>query len=178
MSEQPNKKLEMAQAQFDGFEESFKSVNLATVSSEGLPHASYAPFVYNENKEIFFFLSGMTQHCKNLTDTHKLSVLFVEDESKTEQVFARKRLSYDAQSTLLERESPEWLNIVALFSDKFGELIQQLRSMPDFRIFKCQLLKGRFVFGFGSAYNIEAENLNKLVAIRHTGHGHHHAHGK
>ncbi|MFM6618927.1 MAG: HugZ family protein, partial [Dolichospermum sp.] len=44
-----------------------------------------------------------------------------------------------------------------------GELISTLRSLPDFRIFQLTPKNGRFVIGFGAAYNISSDNINQLV---------------
>ncbi|MEM6400972.1 MAG: HugZ family protein, partial [Cyanobacteria bacterium P01_D01_bin.116] len=65
-----------------------------------------------------------------------------------------------------ERETDEWLNIVGKFEARFGEIIEMLRGLADFRIFKLTPDSGRFVIGFGQAYHISGDNLDKLVQIR------------
>ena len=159
--------LEKAQTQFSGFEDGFKSVVLATVNGDGFPHSSYAPFVSDDDHNLYFFLSGMTQHTKNLEDNGKLCVLFVEDESTAGQIFARKRLTYEAAVTKVSRDDESWEQICSLFDNKFdAKLINQFRGMPDFRIFKAKLRKGRFVFGFGSAYELTGDKLDTLAHVK------------
>jgi len=47
--------------------------------------------------------------------------------------------------------------------------------MPDYRIFKATLKKGRFVFGFGAAFNVTGEKLDTLSHMTGGGHGHGHS---
>ncbi|MEO1561755.1 MAG: HugZ family protein, partial [Cyanobacteria bacterium J06632_19] len=81
------------------------------------------------------------------------------------QIFARRRLNYDCTATLIERETEKWLNIVEKFEARFGEIIELLRGLADFRVFKLIPHSGRFVIGFGQAYHIDGDNLEKLVQI-------------
>jgi hypothetical protein len=94
-----------------------------------------------------------------------VSVLFIDDESKSDQIFARRRLSFDCTATLIERETEAWNQIVSQFQERFGGIIQVLRDLPDFRIFRLTPSAGRFIIGFGTAYQISGEQLDKLIHI-------------
>ena len=48
--------LEKAQSEYKNFTAQFSSVAIATVNPEGLPHASYAPFVMDGAKNIYIFV--------------------------------------------------------------------------------------------------------------------------
>lgn len=157
--------IEKAQVAYENFPVQFGSIILSTVDAEGLPNASYTPFVMDEEKRIYIYVSGLATHTKNIYANSKVSVLFIEDESQTKQIFARRRLSFDCDPDLLTRDTPEWLEIVDKFQEKFGEIIEMLRSLPDFRIFQLIPTKGRFVVGFGAAYQISGDNLNQLTQI-------------
>lgn len=154
-----------AQAEYENFTAQFGSIILSTVDAEGFPNASYTPFVMDEQKQIYIYVSGLATHTKNIYANSKVSVLFIEDEAQTKQIFARRRLSFDCQSNLLERDTSQWTEIVDRFQEKFGEIIAMLRSLPDFRIFQLTPTKGRFVIGFGAAYEISGDNLNQLTQI-------------
>ena len=130
-----------------------------------MPNGSYTPFVMDEFKNIYIYVSGLSPHTQNINLNHKVNVLFIEDEAQTPQIFARRRLNYDCTAILIERETQTWLNIVDKFEARFGEIIQMLRSLDDFRIFKLTPHSGRFVIGFGQAYHINGDNLDKLVQI-------------
>lgn len=159
MSDQHKK----AQAEYEKFPTEFTSIIMSTVNKEGIPDASYAPFVSDDDKNIYIYVSGLATHTQNIHNHPFVSILFIEDEVKTKQIFARRRLIFNCTAKLVERESEKWQQIVDKFQIRFGELISTLRSLPDFRIFQLTPKNGRFVIGFGAAYNISSDNINQLV---------------
>ncbi|MBD2568265.1 HugZ family protein [Anabaena lutea] len=158
-------KIEKAQAEYEKFTEKFESIIISTVNDQGIPNASYTPFVIDDAKNIYIYVSGLSTHTKNIYANPHVSILFIEDEVNTKQIFARRRLTFDCTATLLERETDQWNQIVQQFQERFGEIIEMLRSLPDFRIFQLTPIEGRFVIGFGSAYHISGDNLNQLTLI-------------
>ncbi len=157
--------IENAQVAYQGFTDQFQSAIISTVSQEGVPNASYAPFVMDENKNIYIYVSGLSTHTQNLHAVPKVSLLFIEEESQTKQIFARRRLNFDCSATLVERESELWNQIVDTFESRFGEIIPVLRDLPDFRIFQLKPSQGRFVIGFGAAYEVDPSDFNRLIHI-------------
>ncbi len=157
--------FETALAAYQGFSDLFQSVVLSTVSEDGIPNASYAPFIIDESKNIYIYVSGLSSHTQNLYTVPRVSVLFIEDESQTKQIFARRRLTFDCTASLVDRDAQLWNQIVDRFEARFGEIIQILRDLPDFRIFQLTPSKGRFVIGFGAAYEVDPNNLSTLVNI-------------
>ncbi len=154
---------EKLQAVYQAFASQFESVILGTASSDAQPQASYAPCVMDESKNIYIFVSGLSAHTQNLTTTGKASALFIEDESKTPQMFARKRLSYDCTAALIARDDQRWDAIAQKFETRFGSIVELMRGLPDFRIFQLKPRSGRFVLGFGKAYDIDPNNLDQLI---------------
>ncbi len=148
---------------YQDFPAQFKSVILSTVSAAGEPDASYAPFVIDAERNIYIFVSGLSAHTQNLSDTGKISVLFIQDETQTQQVFARKRLNYRCTAYLLERDNELWEAIAQQFESRFGNIIDMMKGLSDFRIFKLCPQSGRFVVGFGAAYSIDPNDLNRLI---------------
>ena len=163
--------FEEALSAYQGFPEHFQSVVLSTVSDECAPNASYAPFVMDEERNIYIYISGLSAHTRNLQTSGRASVLFIEDEGKTEQIFARRRLTYDCTSLRLKRETDDWRQAADRLQARFGELIQMFRGMSDFQIYQLTPQSGRFVIGFGAAYDVSAENINVLVHVKGGGHG-------
>jgi len=157
--------LENIQAEYEKFPEEFESVIISTVSAQAIPNASYAPFIMDDSKNIYIYVSGLSTHTKNLYANPHINVLFIEDEAKSNLIFARRRLSFDCTATLIERETDDWNQIVEQFQGRFGEIIEVLRGLSDFRIFQLTPSEGRFVVGFGAAYHITGNNLHQLVQI-------------
>jgi len=158
-------KIEKAQVEYEIFPTQFASIVICTADAEGRPNASYTPFVMDEEKNIYIYVSGLAAHTENLYTNPQVSILFIEDEAKTKQIFARRRLSFNCDATLMARDTPHWLAIAEKFQARFGEIIDMLRSLPDFRIFQLTPKNGRFVIGFGAAYQINGDNLSQLSQI-------------
>ncbi|MEA5579484.1 HugZ family protein [Anabaena sp. UHCC 0451] len=157
--------LEKVQAEYEKFPQEFASIIISTVNAQGIPNASYTPFVMDEFKNIYIYVSGLSSHTTNIQVNPYVSVLFIEDEAKSPNIFARRRLNFDCTATLVERETEKWQQIVKEFQERFGEIIEVLRGLADFRIFQLTPTKGRYVIGFGAAYNINGDNLHQLVQV-------------
>ncbi|NDJ25243.1 HugZ family protein [Nostoc sp. B(2019)] len=157
--------LEKVQSEYEKFTEEFQSVIISTVSAQGIPNSSYAPYMMDDAKNIYIYVSGLASHTKNIYVNPHVSVLFIEDEAQTNQIFARRRLSFDCTAALIERETDKWNEIVEQFQERFGQIIEVLRGLGDFRIFQLTPSEGRFVIGFGAAYHISGDNLHQLVQL-------------
>lgn len=146
-----------------------KSLMLSTVNLDGTPHASYAPFVMDDAYQIYLLTSGLSAHTQNLLRTGQASVLIIEGESQTQQVFARQRLTYDCQVTPIPRQSERWEAQMAQMETRFGNIIVMLRQLEDFQLFGLSPRSGRFVMGFGAAYQVNPHDLSQLQAGALTG---------
>ena len=157
-------------ADYNNFPQHFASLLLATVSSEGNPYASYAPFVIDADKNIYIFASDLATHTSHLKTTGKASVLLIEDETKSQNIFGRKRLTFDCQATLIDKNTPQWNKTSARFQERFGQIIDILRNLSDFHIFQLTPKEGLFVSGFGAIYKVSGDRLNTLTPFRGGGH--------
>ena len=151
---------------YQTFPEKFRSIILSTVNAEGMPQASYAPFLMDGDKRIYIYVSGLSAHTANLKQTSRASVLFIEDEAQTQEIFARRRLTYDCTATALPRETPEWHGLIERFEQQFGNVIGLMKGLPDFQLFQLQPQAGQFVVGFGAAYRVNSDDLNSLEPRR------------
>jgi hypothetical protein len=91
--------------------------------------------------------------------------LLVEDEQDSRQLFARQRVSYDCDVSTVSRDEPEYDVLLDKFQQRFGNVIDLLRSLPDFILFKLRPYQGRYVVGFGKAYQLSGDVLMTLEHI-------------
>ncbi|WP_426479456.1 pyridoxamine 5'-phosphate oxidase family protein [Chryseobacterium sp. CBSDS_008] len=140
-----------------------KSIILATVDAEGNPNSSYAPFIQVDHT-FYILVSFMAKHTKNLADGRKTSIMFIEDESATKQIYARERLTIEAATSQIERDSEIWTYVVAQLKEAHGKVVDVIAEMGDFILIALQPVKGSYVNGFGSAYFVDS-NL-EIVAHR------------
>ncbi|NEP18306.1 MAG: HugZ family protein [Leptolyngbya sp. SIO4C1] len=158
--------FEQTLAEYQAFPQQFRSLMLSTVSADGSPHASYAPFVVDAERNFYIYVSGLSAHTANLKRSQQVSVLLIEDEAQTQQVFARRRLNYLCAATVLAREGTAWGAIADRFEARFGEIIAMLKTLADFEIFQLQPRSGRFIVGFGAAYRVDPQDLSRLLPIK------------
>ncbi|MDN5627564.1 MAG: pyridoxamine 5'-phosphate oxidase family protein, partial [Weeksellaceae bacterium] len=137
-----------------------KSVILATVDAEGNPNSSYAPFVEIDNR-FYILVSFMARHTKNLAEGRKTSVMLIEDESATKQIYARERLTIEAIPSQIARDTDEWKTIASKLKERYGKIVDILDEMTDFIMIALNPVKGAYVNSFGSAYFVN-ENMEIL----------------
>ncbi|MDX5333504.1 MAG: pyridoxamine 5'-phosphate oxidase family protein [Gammaproteobacteria bacterium] len=161
----PREPLEQAREAYTGFIDGFQSLILATADGQGSLLASYAPYVRDPQGGFCIFVSELAEHTGNLLARGEASVLFIESEADTRQVFARRRASFRCQVAELPRGTEEADAILARFAGRFGEIMGLLSGLGDFRLLRLTPVEGRFVIGFGQAYRLVGPGLNDLVPI-------------
>lgn len=158
----------MTNTEVEAFIGAFRSLMLASLTPEGEPYASTAPFVIYGG-DFYVLLSTVAQHGKNLLHHSEVSLLLTEDESEMIQPFARKRVTVKAASSIAEKDNPVYADVLAQMSQKFDAgLIEMLSSMGDFYLFRLKPTSGSAVWGFGKAFH-----LNEKLEIEGQIVGHH-----
>lgn len=163
--------LEQARAALAELLEQSRSLMLATLDAEGRPEASYAPFLRDHDGTLYIFVSALARHTANLQVRPQASVLVIEDESRARQVFARRRLSYRVTASPVPREAPEWAPVLDRLAARCGEIVDTLRPLPDFVLYRLQPQEGSFVMGFGRAYRLAGPGLEALEHVGPPGGG-------
>ncbi len=128
---------------------------LATVSSHAEPECSYAPFVTDEHKVFYIFVSELATHTKNMIDTQKASILFIKPEQETKNFFVRERVIFDCTISEIQQDDELYDRQLGLMNDQFGETVELLRNLPDFHLLALTPIKGRYIAGFGKAFMID-----------------------
>ena len=152
--------------EYRNFMAGFQTLIMATVSQDGSPEASYASFIQGDDGCFYVYVSEFSKHTRNMLDTGRVSIMFIEDERDLEQPFARKRLTFDCRLESILRDSEDWLQAIERFTAKFGDIVATLRELSDFKLLRIVPLSGKYVRGFGQAYRIEGNNLDD---VRHIG---------
>ena len=147
------------------FRQERRTIQLATVDAEGRPNVSYAPYVQNQ-EGYFVLISQIARHARNLLENPNVSLMMIEDEDSSKQLFARKRLTFDAVATVVERDTEMWQQVVAQMKDRFGEIIDGLSQLEDFVLFNLKAEQGLFVKGFGQAYQVSGDDLVDFVHLQ------------
>lgn len=165
-----SEEFESAKVEMKSLVGSLKSVMLATATSSGVPSVSYAPVYVGEGMKMYVFLSSMAKHYGLLKRGEQASAMFIEDEGTSGNLFARKRLTFDCSSVVLQRDSEQWNSIINQMVTHLGETMEYLKGMLDFDLFELSPQSGRLVLDFGKAYQISGEDLEGFGYVKASGH--------
>ena len=141
----------------------FRTLILASADVRGTPQASYAPFVRADEDTFYIYVSRLARHTANLAGSSQVSVLFIEDEQTSEELFARRRLTLCCAVQAIDRESSLWHEKLDLFEKKFGEVATLIRPIEDFVLFALAPKRATYVEGFAKAYTFEGALLQMLL---------------
>jgi putative heme iron utilization protein len=167
--EKPDIDLDQIYQEYRDLPQKFDSLFMATVSEDGVPDASYAPYVKNKD-DYYVFISELSIHTNNVAKTGQISILFIENEDKARHLFARKRVTLQCEASEIGSGTEQYKNIMSLFSNKFGKFMRLLEENQDFHLYRIQPLKGAYVAGFGRAFTIEGKKLGKIRHVNDMGH--------
>jgi len=149
------------------FREHCKTLQLATLEGQQ-PYASYAPFAHT-SAGYFILISDIAQHGQNLKSASALSAMMIEDEADAKSLFARRRLSFQSNAHCVDKQSELGQQGIQALTARFGEMIIQLSQLDDFNLYQLIPLQGRYVKGFGKAFDLMGDELSE---IKHLTGGH------
>ena len=141
-----------------------KTLQLATVDTNGKPNVSYAPFVSTEDG-YYVLISDIARHTQNILANPSVSLMLIEDESTAKMIYARTRLTFDANAAVVERETAKWLKVIDLMKERLGDTVNGLSQLADFKLIHLQPEQGLFVKGFGKAYQVSSDELVDFVHL-------------
>ncbi len=135
--------------------QSQQTLILATVTAQGKPESSYAPYVRDEQGVFYIYVSELATHTQNMLKTASASVLFIQAEKDCKNLFARQRAVFDC--SIKEVKSPDecYYKQMLIMKQKFGETVELLLSLPDFHLLALTPVKGKYIAGFGKAFSID-----------------------
>ena len=148
------------------FRAAFDAVQMATVSPEGIPDASYAPCVLDDEGRCHILISGLAQHTKNLHALPVASLMWIEERASARNPFARRRLVLQCRAESIGRERPEWEALLGRMESEHGNTVPLLAGLPDFVLYRLDAIDGNYVRGFAQAHPVTGNAL--VTAERRT----------
>ena len=86
-------------------------------------------------------------------------MLVSRDEQGGAQIYVRERLQFEMRAVELTRRDARWDRGIAGLRDRRVGLVDILITLSDFRLFHLLPQSGRFIVGFGQAYELKAGSL-------------------
>ncbi|ASJ72416.1 HugZ family protein [Granulosicoccus antarcticus] len=142
-----------------------KSVLLATLGEDGEPHSGYTPFLLDEG-DVIIFVSQLALHTRDLLANGRASAMIISDEADSSQIFARTRVSYQCEAKVVRKEDEHYAPLLDRFEQQHGKMINLLRQLPDFVLFRLVPHRGQFVMGFGKAFKLTGPKLDEFEHAR------------
>ena len=156
---------EQIRSEIDQLIERHLSVELATVSADGVPSVSYAPYVYMGNLSFGVFLSSLAEHTHNIASNNSVSAMVITSEKDSPNLFARERVVITCKAELHDRKSIEFANWIPSYRERFGAIVDTLVQLADFNLHTLQPVRAVYVKGFGQAYRISGDDMNEVEHI-------------
>ena len=150
--------------------ENVNTAILSTVDENGEPNASYVPIGIDSENNMYIYISDLSKHTNNIISTNKVSVMLIEDESKSSNVFARKRLTINVKSILIDRGTVDWYEKITYLDVRFSDSMKFLKEMSDFHLIQLVPEDALLVYGFGKAFRLTGNKLENFVHLNDQGH--------
>lgn len=147
---QPN--IDETRQRFVNFINNRKSLVISSQDEHGVPFISYAPYV-NLNNKLYIYISRISDHYRYVETGPKVHVMLINDESEAQNIFARERARWVCTTENLGNEGHE--EIFAAFDQAFGDKMMGMLRGLDFSLFELTPIEGRYVIGFGQAFDVD-----------------------
>lgn len=131
-----------------------QSVVLSFIDKNGKPFSSTTPFIQKEGK-FYVYISSIAEHYQLMEINEYVDAIFVADESETKNAFAPERTRYSCRPKNLGNSGHD--DVFDLFNRKFHESTMKLLRTLDFSLFELTPQEGRYVIGFGLAFDISGD---------------------
>ncbi len=141
---------------------SIHTIQISSITVDGKPNISYAPYIRDDKGFYYIFISQLASHTNDLLHNPEVAIMLTEDEQNTRQIFARTRVTYHCQVETVTANEQSYAEVLDQFGMEFDGIIDVLRGLPDFILFRLIPQSGRFVMGFGQAYELEGEQFQQL----------------
>ena len=128
---------------------------ISTISHNlrGYPFGSVSPFISDNQGWLYFYISDIAQHSKNLTLDSRLSVtVFTKGEGGDQNTQARVTVVGDAYP--LQAEEAE--HALARYCQRYPEA-EGYAKAHDFKMWRMDIKRVRYIGGFGRIFWLETE---------------------
>lgn len=154
------------QQQAVAFRQLFKTVLIATSDAAGNNDCSYTPYMLDDQGHLYVFVSQLALHTRNMKENARIGLLFIENESETRNIYARKRLTLQADVYPVDVNDARREDLLDRLTEAQGKMVGMLRQLPDFQLFELVPKDGRFVRGFGDAWEVKGPLLDIVQLSR------------
>ncbi len=138
---------------------------LGTLRDEA-PFVSMVTFIAAEDFSAFYLhVSRLAQHTMDMAKDKRVSLLIAEADDGRADPLTLARVSIRGSVDLLHNDEPAYTSVKNKYLEHFPES-EPLFNLPGFEIWCIKPKGGRFVAGFGQAYNLTREALQEVSQLK------------
>ncbi|MBG9995571.1 DUF2470 domain-containing protein [Pseudoalteromonas sp. NZS127_1] len=126
---------------------------MSTISNNlrGYPFGSVTPYMYDEQGRVYFFISDIAQHTKNLKHDSRMSLtVFDAADSGDQNEHGRVTLVGDGSIVPSKQAHTLLDNYIALYPEAAS-----YRNAHDFQLWQLDVIRVRYIGGFGKIFWLE-----------------------
>jgi len=132
----------------------------------GEPNLAMVAYAFAKDFSAFYVhVSRLGKHTTNMENDPRLSLLITETDDGRADPQTLARVSIRGAAEIVPRNDPGYTKVKNIYLQRFPEA-EQLFSLGDFNLWKITPKGGRFVAGFGRAFNLALEALIRVSALK------------
>ena len=132
---------------------------------DGESNLAMVAYAFAEDFSAFYIhVSRLGKHTADMEKEPRVSMLIAERDDRRADPQTLARVSIRGIAEMLPKTDSSYAQIKKIYLERFPEA-EQLFSLGDFNIWKIIPKGGRFVAGFGRAFNLVPEALIKVSTL-------------
>jgi heme iron utilization protein len=144
-----------------------RETRVATLGTlhDGEPNLAMVAYSFDKDFSAFYIhVSKLGKHTTDMERDPRVSLLITETDDRRADPQTLARVSLHGTAEMLPRTASSYAQVKKSYLERFPEA-EQLFSLGDFNLWKITPKGGRFVAGFGRAFNIVPEGLVKVSRL-------------
>ena len=144
-----------------------RSTRIAALGTlhDGEPNLAMVAYAFAEDFSAFYIhVSRLGRHTTDMENNPRVRLLITEADDGRLDPQTLARVSMHGTAEMLPRTDPGYAQVRNLYLQRFPEA-EQLFSFGDFHLWGIKPKGGRFVAGFGRAFNLAPESLKKVSGL-------------
>jgi putative heme iron utilization protein len=133
---------------------------------DGEPNLAMVAYAFAEDFSAFYIhVSKLGKHTTDMEADPRVSLLIAETDDRRADPQTLARISIHGKAEIIPRTDPGYAQVKKIYLERFPES-EQLFSLGDFNMWRITPKGGRFVAGFGRAFDLVPETLKKVSALQ------------
>ena len=135
---------------------------------DGEPEASLLPFAVRPDfGAVYVQASGLARHSRGLQPDARVGVLIHGHDLPETDPLQVRRMTVQATVAVLDRDGEAFAAAREIFVGRFPGAEMTL-NLGDFNLYELTLGRGRYIAGFGQAYNIGPDTFKDVAQLETT----------